>query len=137
MSKSIVLFLLLVVASSALPAQPSPTTLPALEQLNAETKALYAQVQPGVYRVELPEPKWLNAYAMAPISKWDQRLDPEVRKRLADARVPIGMTQSGASEGSLRPDLSDTTTLGQSKYIAVRPLPVEDSPEPVLGARLE
>lgn len=115
-------------------AQTPATTRPALEQLNRETRALYAQVQTGVYRVELPAPRWLNAYAMAPISKWDRKLDPEVRKQLADARISIDVNPSNVLA---HPEPSEETTVGQSKYVAPRPPPVDDTSDPVLGAKLE
>jgi hypothetical protein len=117
-----------------LKAEQGPTTRSMLEQLNRETRTLYTQVQTGLFRVQLPQPKWINAYAMAPISKWDKRLDPEVRKRLQDARGPLGMEIPAGSQG--RPTVDDATTLGQSTYVAVRPQPVQDS-DAVLGGRLE
>lgn len=129
-----ILTLVLLAGTSALPAQSGPTTRPNLEELNRETKALYAQVQTGVYRVELPEPRWLNAYAMAPIDKWDRQLDPEVRRRLPEARVSLDAT--APSPVGPHPDFSDATTVGHSKYITVRPPPPGESPDAVLGAAL-
>ena len=132
---SLIALLPLTLAVSAPAAGEGPTTRPMLEQLNRETRALYAQVQTGLFRVQLPQPKWLNAYAMAPISKWDKKLDPEVRKRLEEARVPLGMEYPAESQA--RPTVDEVTALGQSIYVAVRQQPSPDSPDAVLGGKLE
>src|SRR5690242_8656995 len=134
MHKPLAMVLVLIATACVARAQAPPTTRPALDQLNRETQALYAQVQTGVYRVELPAPRWLNAYAMAPINKWDQKLDPEVRRQLAEAHVSIDVNPSNLLA---HPEPSDETTVGQSKYVAPRPPPVDDNSDPVLGARLE
>ena len=64
---------------------------PALEQLTRETQALYAEVQGGVLRVELPPPRWLGDGAAGgasgnggdhPLTKY-RGLDPRVREHLA------------------------------------------------------
>jgi hypothetical protein len=71
---------------------------------------------------------------MAPINKWDQKLDPEVRRQLAEARVSIDVNPTNALA---HPEPSNETVVGQSKYVAPRPPPVDDASDPVLGARLE
>lgn len=115
-------------------AEQGPTTRSMLEQLNRETRTLYTQVQTGLFRVQLPQPRWINAYAMAPINKWEKKLDPEVRKRLEDARGPLGIEMPADSQA--RPTIDDATTLGQSTYVAVRQQPAPDSSD-VLGGKLE
>jgi small nuclear ribonucleoprotein (snRNP)-like protein len=60
-----------------------------LQELNRETEALYREVGASLVRVQLPKPRWMNDYAMAPINR--DRIDPEVRKRLEQAgRQPAG-----------------------------------------------
>jgi hypothetical protein len=65
----------------------SPQRRPMLEALNHETEALYREVSASLVRVQLPQPKWMNDYAMAPMNRWDN-LAPDVRKRLEQQRPP-------------------------------------------------
>lgn len=103
-------------------AENGPTTRPMLEQLNRETTALYQQARTGVYRVQLPEPRWVNAYAVAAVKHWDRQLDPELRKRLEQepaAAVHAPDVEPGPATAA---DGDATTSLpGQGTYIVVRP----------------
>src|SRR5258708_821102 len=63
------------------PAEPAPSRRPMLDELNRETEALYRDVAASLVRVQLPQPRWMGEYAMAPMKNWD-KLDPDVRKRL-------------------------------------------------------
>src|SRR5947209_7862075 len=91
-------------------AEPAPSTRPSvlsslsasrpmLDELNRETQALYHEVTTGVVRVQLPQPKWANAYAMAAIDKWQARLDPEVRRTLQQQQVLRGREGNAADAG--------------------------------------
>lgn len=61
--------------------RPAAPSHPLLQQLNAETESLYRDISASLVRVQLPQPKWMNDYAMAPINRWE-KLDPQVRRRL-------------------------------------------------------
>lgn len=124
-------------------AEGSPTTRPMLDELNRETTALYRQAQTGIYHVQLPQPKWVNAYAMAAVKRWDKQLDPNVRRRLEQAAD--NMVQPVNAEVALAPTTrpvsyaADTTTVpGEGTYIVVRPRTVmAEARDPVLGGRLQ
>jgi hypothetical protein len=119
--------------------EEAPANHNLLDELNRQTTALYRNAQTSIYHVQLPEPHWVNAYAMAAVKRWDKQLDPELRKRLegqspmvmdaADLASPHPATQSADS---------DTTTLpGQGTYILVHPRAVAaDRQDPVLGGVL-
>ncbi|HZK82494.1 MAG TPA: PDZ domain-containing protein [Humisphaera sp.] len=70
------------------PSATSQLRRPMLEELNHETEALYREVNASLVRVQLPQPKWMNDYAMAPMNRWD-KLAPDVRKRLEQQRLPV------------------------------------------------
>jgi S1-C subfamily serine protease len=118
-----------------------PTTRSMLDELNRETTALYRQAQTGIYRVQLPQPKWVNAFAMAAVKRWDKQLDPELRRRLEqDAANPIQAAEVAPAAPTTRPSSdSDTTTVpGEGTYIVVRPRTVmAETRDPVLGGRLQ
>src|SRR5687768_5135496 len=60
--------------------EPSAHPAPTLERINHETQALYESVRPGLVRVTLPVPKWMEQLGAAdsPLNK----LDPKVRDKL-------------------------------------------------------
>jgi len=127
----------LVGATTAL-ADAAPTTQATLERLNQQTKTLYHQVQSGIYRVEMPQPKWVNAYAMAAIERWEKKLSPDVRERLA-AQTPV---RADASEvgpvPSTRPSDVPTILPGQGTFIVVRPQAGNDAErDPIFGGKLQ
>jgi hypothetical protein len=120
--------------------EDAPANRKLLDELNRQTTALYRQAQTGIYHVQLPEPKWVNAYAMAAVKRWDKQLDPELRRRLegqspeiidpAEIVPPHAATQVS--------DVDATTLPGQGTYILVRPRAVAlDRRDPVLGGMLE
>ena len=118
-------------------AETGPTTRPMLDQLNRETQGLYRQVQTGVFRVQLPPPKWASEYAREPIDRWADKLDPDVRKKLAEQErlPPAPHTQPAGAESS-SPQIA--TIPGQGTYIIVRP-PANSEPQrdAVLGGKLQ
>jgi len=125
-----------------LTAQPAragagPTTRPMLDQLNRETQGLYRQVQTGVFRVQLPPAKWASDYAMAPIDRWGNKLDPEVRRKLAEQeRLPPAPDTQPATTQPATPDIA--TIPGQGTYIIVRPpANLEPQRDAVLGGKLQ
>lgn len=71
-------------AQATQPAASQPQRL--LEQLDRETKALYAQMQGSVVRVSLPPPMWVNELAAkeSPLEKWKNQLDPAMRQKLEE-----------------------------------------------------
>lgn len=66
---------------------PAPT----LERLSLETQALYDQVRPGIVRVHLPPTRWAQQPSSPqladPLDKWKEKLDPEVRAKIAEAQA--------------------------------------------------
>jgi hypothetical protein len=64
---------------------PAPT----LERLSAETQALYDQVRPGIIRVHLPPTRWVQQQPQQndPLDKWKEKLDPQVRAKIAEAQA--------------------------------------------------
>src|SRR6202035_4641688 len=79
------------IAGSALgqpPATASVSSHPLLDQLAHETQSVYADVQSGLVRVQLPPPKWMNELADRdnPLDKYPD-LDPKVRDQLQQARA--------------------------------------------------
>lgn len=76
---------------SALAASPTTapaTSYPLLDQLTHETQSVYADVQSGLVRVQLPPPKWMNELADkdSPLDKYPD-LDPKVRDQLQQSRT--------------------------------------------------
>jgi hypothetical protein len=70
----------------ALAKAPAPT----LERLSSETQALYEQVRPGIIRVHLPPTRWAlqqPQHQNDPLDKWREKLDPEVRAKIAEAQA--------------------------------------------------
>jgi hypothetical protein len=126
-------------ASRASRAGDSPGKRNLLDELNKQTTALYRQAQTGIYHVQLPQPKWVNAYAMAAVKRWDKQLDPELRKRL-EGQAPEMAEAADVSPGAAdRGAGDDTTTLpGKGTYIVVRPRAVAlEQRDPVLGGMLQ
>lgn len=77
------------VAGVALAQQASqPSTRPErlLEQLDHETKALYAEMQGSVVRVALPPPMWVNELVAKenPLEKWKGQLSPAMQEKLEE-----------------------------------------------------
>jgi S1-C subfamily serine protease len=132
----------LAIGSSVAPlrAADNPTTRPMLDELNRETTALYRQAQAGLYHVQLPQPRWVNAYAMAAVKRWDKQLDPELRRRLEqDAGNPIQAAEVAPLPTTRPVSFGDATSVpGEGTYIVVRPGTVmADVRDPVLGGRLQ
>ena len=66
------------------------TPAPTLERLSSETQALYEQVRPGIIRVHLPPTRWAQQQPQQqndPLDKWKEKLDPEVRAKIAEAQA--------------------------------------------------
>ena len=67
------------------------TPAPTLERLSSETQALYEQVRPGIIRVHLPPTRWAQQPSSQqqgdPLDKWKEKLDPEVRAKIAEAQA--------------------------------------------------
>lgn len=63
------------------PADDAPATRPALQHLDQEIRGLYASAQVGLLHVQLPTPQWTSAYALEPLSKY-QQLDPALRQQI-------------------------------------------------------
>jgi hypothetical protein len=131
---------------------PGPTTRPMLEELNRETQDLYHEARRGVVRVQLPPSRWMNAYAMAPMNRWD-KIDPELRKKLEQQRrtgaqdpqpraaknADGGETPPPATQEGVEKVLAD----GHGTVIFVRP-PIDSGAqaqqqqrEAVLGGKLQ
>jgi hypothetical protein len=80
------LFLSAATASVALAQQATTRPQSLLEQLDRDTRALYAQIQGSVVRVALPPPMWVNELAAkeSPLEKWKGQLDPAMRQKLEE-----------------------------------------------------
>ena len=87
-TRSLTFLTLAATASAALAqaTQPAPSSHAALQQLDRETKALYADVQQSVVRISLPPPMWVKELAAegSPLEKWKGELAPEVRQKLEE-----------------------------------------------------
>jgi hypothetical protein len=126
------LFFLFVAASFIFPAivsaENAPTTRSMLDQMNRETTLLYRQVQPGIYHVQLPEPKWINAYAMAGMKRSDRQLEAALEHQLA---------QPGHAGSGSRPTDDATTIEGGGTFILVDSRNgAGNGGEPALGGKL-
>ena len=134
----IVAIVVSLLAPAMLPAQPDPTTRSALDELNRQTTALYHQVQTGIYRVRLPQPKWVNAYAMAGIDRWNEKLAPAVRERL-EREVRLAVQGTAVPAGpSTRPSDDTTTIPGQGTFIVIRSrADAQVQSEPIFGGKLQ
>jgi hypothetical protein len=109
-----------------------------LDELNKQTTALYHQAQISLYHVQLPQPKWVNAYAMAAVKRWDKQLDPELRKRLEGQTSGVVEVADVAAGAATQAGVDSTTLPGRGTYIVVRPRPVAaERRDPVLGALLQ
>ncbi|HZL38552.1 MAG TPA: PDZ domain-containing protein [Tepidisphaeraceae bacterium] len=132
--------------------QPLPTPArPLLDALNRETQGLFQEVRASVVRVQLPQPRWMNAYARAPLNHWEQ-LDPGMRKRLepsllSGTTVIVRTQRAGPAIASAttRPaDALDEPRIkieGHGTIIfvptQVQPPPAVPAPlDPILGGRL-
>jgi hypothetical protein len=69
--------------SAPQPALPTST----LQRLSDETQALYEQVRPGIIRVHLPPTHWPQPQGENPLDKWREKLDPDVRQKIAEAQA--------------------------------------------------
>lgn len=109
-----------------------------LDELNKQTTALYHQAQISIYHVQLPEPKWINAYAMAAVKRWDKQLDPELRKRLEGQTGGV-VEVADVGAGAATQTGADSTTLpGEGTYIVVHPGAIAaERRDPVLGGLLQ
>ena len=76
------------VASAAGPATEPSLPHPLLDQLSHETVSVYADVQRGMVRVQLPPPKWADDLADkdCPLNKYPD-LNPGVREQLQRSRT--------------------------------------------------
>jgi len=65
------------------------TQASSLQQISQETQAIYQQVRVGIVRLQLPTPRWLMRLAeqQNPLHKWNDRLHPEVRRRLEEEQA--------------------------------------------------
>src|SRR3954447_7230247 len=95
---------------------PSERPAPMLERINAETQALYEHVRPGLVRVQLPLPKWMEQLGQQdnPINRWP--LDPQVREMLESQQGKLATGQMQAiippttqpqTEGTTQPSDAD------------------------------
>lgn len=70
-----------------------PATQPgSLQQISQETQQIYQQVRVGIVRLRLPTPRWMVQLAeqQNPLRKWNDRLHPEVRRRLEEEQAHPG-----------------------------------------------
>ena len=114
-----------------------PTTRAMLDQLNQETTALYHQVHTGIYRVQLPQPKWLNDYAMAAITRWDKKLDPQMRKQLQEQHAaPLeAVIEASSAPGT---EHAGASAAKKGAFIIIRPQPIAVADnDPALGGVLQ
>jgi hypothetical protein len=59
-----------------------------LQQLSKATSKVYAELRPGIVRVELPLPTWMAPLEPnAPLSQWRMQLDPAIREWLEEPRM--------------------------------------------------
>lgn len=126
---------LLLAASSTLAA---PTTRPALEQLSAETKDLYQQVQRQVVRVETPVPDWMLALAARdnPLTKWGQLLDAAVQQELAREKLkPFSSHRLSAELAPARGGATKPATQAASSEPAAPVAETESHPGAILTIR--
>lgn len=120
-------------------AQTQPLPHADLHELNRQTTELYRQAQTGIYRVQLPQPRWGSAFALAAMTRWDKQLDPILRNRLESASlVPVAIRVQGAAP-TTRPAGPDSATIpGRGTYISVATHLVQDAPQdPVLGGAMQ
>jgi hypothetical protein len=94
-----------------------PTTAPAplLDQISQETQSLFQSVRPGLVRVELPPPKWVQPLGDAenPAQKWGGRLDPDVLAKLREAQLRAAtgrVSNVGAFVATSQPALATPAT---------------------------
>lgn len=85
---------------------PSEQPAPMLERINAETQALYDHVKPGLVRVQLPVPKWMEQLGQRdnPANRWP--LDPQVKETLESQ---IGRTGGGQMQAIITPSTQPQT----------------------------
>jgi hypothetical protein len=135
---SLVVFCIVLGVSHVARADGGPTTRAMLDELNRETTALYKEAQTGIYHVQLPQPKWVSAYAMAAVPRWDKQLDPDLRKRLRQNSPAMVEAAEVIAAPTTNPAENDTTTLpGQGTYLVVRPRVAGAAmADPVLGGKL-
>ncbi|MDB5288817.1 MAG: Serine protease, subfamily, contains C-terminal domain, partial [Phycisphaerales bacterium] len=131
-----------------------PTTRPMLDALNRETQDLYREARRGVVRVQLPPSRWMDAYAMAPMNRWD-KLDPDLRKKLEQRRtLAQSLPQSISHQRAAKTDGNETSVAttqqsndtvqieGHNTIIFVRPsgdnsTQVQQQRDAVLGGKLQ
>ncbi len=104
--------LVLGIALLAMPAV-SRAEYPLLEQLNQQTQSLYNEVQAGIVRVQLPVPLWAREAAAKndPLRKWENVVDPQVRKAIEDRReASLKGTQSSKLSFHISSATTQTTT---------------------------
>jgi hypothetical protein len=119
-------------------AADAPLNRNLLDELNKQTTALYHQAQISIYHVQLPQPKWVNAYAMAAVKRWDKQLDPELRKRLEGQSGGLVEVADVAPGAATQAGVDSTTLPGQGTYIVVRPRAVAaERRDPMLGGLLQ
>ena len=135
------------------PPAPGPTTRPMLDALNRETQDLYREARRGVVRVQLPPSHWMDAYAMAPMNRWD-KLDPELRKKLEQRRMLAQRLPQPISPRAAKADGNETSSPatqqnsdtvqieGHSTIIFVRPqgennAQAQQQRDAVLGGKLQ
>lgn len=128
---------LALVQQASLAAGPAPTTQTTLDDLNQQTRALYRQLQSGIFRVEMPQPKWMDAYAMAAIERWQKKLSPEVRERLTAQTPMLVAAAEGQIEPSTRPSDVPAAVPEQANYVLVPPPLNRDAErDPIFGGKI-
>jgi S1-C subfamily serine protease len=141
---------LLIAAPRSAPADQPPTTRPALAELDREIHALYDDAQSGLLRVQLPQPRWANEYALEPINKY-QQLDPAVKLKIAQQAeqstqtfVHIGrdgsyIITSRTESNPAPPDAASQPSATQPTLILVQPTGPSQQPPPqeAPGGQLE
>jgi hypothetical protein len=106
---------------------PAPLPAPLLEQISRETQSLIQSVRPGLVRVELPPPNWIQPFADESnlMQKWGGRLDPAVLAKLHEAQMGAAAGQAsnvGAFVPSTDPSIANAQpTQPPRTFILARP----------------
>lgn len=130
------------------PTAAVPGSRPLLEQLDRETRALYAEVQGAVVRVQLPTPRWVSDLAAegSPLNKYKD-LDPEFRKQLqeqqersqrrrGDGEAPRSSDEAPATRPS-QPE-GEPRVQPRGRVIVIPPLVLTDPQrDTLIGGRLQ
>ena len=79
---------------------PSTDSCPLLHQIDCETQSLYQSVKCGLVQVELPPPRWAQAFGEAenPVQKWNSRLNADFREKLRALQARAAADNTDAVE---------------------------------------